>query len=99
MTGVQTCALPIPVLRSLTFPILEFEKGKIQFPLEGSRDALCSLIGKAVKEIYEKDEVAIRLTFESGEVLTIPLDRESTRASAGEGAHFVPEGHGRVLVW
>jgi hypothetical protein len=42
-----------------------------QFPGEGSRDALCALIGKTVRSALGVDEEAISLEFYSGERVQI----------------------------
>jgi hypothetical protein len=86
-----------PVLRALTNPRIETAKGKFIFPREGSRDALCSLIGKTVKSIDVNDGVSAELVFETGEKLSIPLDLESQIRP--EAMHWCPINDGPIQIW
>ena len=43
-----------PFIRALTNPIIEIEKRKFQFPDPGSRDVLCSFVGRIVQSIGTK---------------------------------------------
>ncbi|MBU0462056.1 MAG: hypothetical protein KKE12_00280 [Proteobacteria bacterium] len=52
-----------PLIRILTNPTIETKEEKYQFPGEGSRDNLCSFIGKKVNSVIFQD---------GGAFLTIP---------------------------
>ena len=78
-----------PVLRVFAGPILATEAGRWHFPGPGSRDALCSLIGRVVREVVVQDAVSIELRFQGGERLSIPLD--SASRVGPEAAHFQAE--------
>jgi len=67
-----------PILTCYTPPILECRGRTFVFPHEGSRDALCGLIGDIPYEACEDVESAIVLKMNTGCVLTIRLDRDST---------------------
>ena len=86
-----------PVLRALTPPLLTSEKGEWRFPGPGSRDGLCGLIGDRVSSVEVDDEARICLLFDSGRVLTVPLD--SPTSTSPEAAHFVSEVDRVMHVW
>jgi hypothetical protein len=86
-----------PVLRALTNPRVELDRKSASFPEPGARDLLCMLIGRTVREVTASDGVHIRLTFEDGAVLTVPLDEESHVGP--EGAHFQSHLTAPVQVW
>ena len=86
-----------PVLRALTNPRVEDGGTTAEFPAPGSRDAFCALIGRTVRSVDAQDGVHIRLTFEDGAVLTVPLD-EASRLGP-EGAHFQATLTAPVQVW
>lgn len=92
------------ILRSLTAPLLQLGKESFQFPMPGSRDGFCSLIGQKLTSFtadqheMSTDGSRITLNFESGAVLTIPLDRKSRRGP--EAAHFcLSENDQAMEVW
>ena len=83
-----------PVLRALANPLVRTEGDKSQFPDPGSRDALCSLIGRAIESVRviwsedsptgdERIEFAVR-----DATVVIPLGPE--RGDCPEAAHFIP---------
>jgi hypothetical protein len=86
-----------PVLRAIAWPTLRAANQTYTFPEPGSRDALCALIGQVVRSVENRDGNLIRLSFASGDELTIPLDEASL--ASGEGAHFVPQHNGPIHVW
>lgn len=86
-----------PVLRALTDPRVELGGESAVFPARGSRDLLCALIGRTVRLVEARDGVHIRLTFEDGAQLTLPLDDASYVGP--EGAHFQSTVTGPVQVW
>lgn len=77
-----------PLIRALTNPKIETERGKYQFPEFGSRDALCSFIGKKVQSITFDDGVSLSLVFSPNEKILIPLDDESFIGP--EAMHWCP---------
>ena len=86
-----------PVLRALTNPRVEIDGETISFPEPGSRDRLCALIGRMVRQVDARERVHIRLAFQGGATLTLPLDEASHVGP--EAAHF--QGHltAPVQVW
>jgi hypothetical protein len=85
------------VIRALTNPVIVIGTSRCVFPEAGSRDALCSLIGKMVETINAEDTVAITLTFAGGGRVTIPLSPEAR--TGPEAAHFVPGWDQPIEVW
>ena len=77
-----------PILRALTDPIVEAGTGRHSFPSAGSRDALCELIGSAVRSVVVRPHDRIEVDTDRGAKLIIPLDEESRHGV--EAAHFVP---------
>ena len=77
-----------PLIRALTNPIIETEKGKYHFPESGSRDALCAFIGKKVLSIILEEGVSLSLVFSANEKILIPLDDESYIGP--EAMHWCP---------
>jgi len=85
-----------PVLRVLTDPSVETPKGKSVFPSAGSRDALCSLIGKEVQKVTVTEGIAVVLEFEGGGNITIPIDEKSYKGP--EALHWCPV-NSPMQVW
>jgi hypothetical protein len=83
-----------PILRSLAPPVIFIGARRWEFPHEGSRDAICQLIGRAVEGAAdEPDHLVIRFADEAS--VEIP------KASGGAGpeiAQFVPIRDGRLDV-
>jgi hypothetical protein len=92
-----------PVLRALASPSVQSGEVRVRFPESGSRDALCSLIGSEVLAVTITEGERIEVAVDTGQTLTIPLDRES-RVGV-EAAHYVPaasDGTPRaadMLIW
>jgi hypothetical protein len=86
-----------PILRSLTNPVVEFKGERYEFPLPGSRDVLCSLIGSEVGAVELDDFRFIRLRTRAEHGLITPLD-QSSRVGP-EAVHFVPGVGEPILVW
>lgn len=96
------------VLRCMTGPIVISDGREVRFPSEGSRDALCGLIGGVVEKV-EITADAIELRMASGESLICPLDRRSRTLAEGavlpEALHFVPADlrgqpdGSRMVIW
>ncbi len=78
-----------PVLRALNNPIADINGETIEFPKEGSRDALCSFVGKKVTDVQFREHVTLRLMFVGG-LITIPLDDKSY--GGPESFHWCPLG-------
>ena len=66
-----------PVLRCLAPPTVAGAKGSYTFPLAGSRDALCALIGATVSSVEIAEGRHIRVTFNEARAVTIPLAPEA----------------------
>ena len=66
------------------------------FPGPGSRDALCGLI-EAVLERVDDDGRELRLTFQDGRALVVPLDKASRIGP--EAATFYMGEHQPLVVW
>jgi hypothetical protein len=89
-----------PVLRALAAPILRDGGAQPRFPEAGSRDALCALIGRQVAGVEVDDERAIRLRFEGGAEVEIPVGPLGGAGPARpESAHFVAGTGFPVQVW
>ena len=85
------------IIRSLTCPILLTADKTYKFPEKGSRDGLCSLIGRAVTELVVEDRSRIKIAFVGEASLIIPLaDSERT---GPEAAHFVTGDNQPIEVW
>lgn len=84
------------VVRALTNPRVGLAGSDVSFPHNGSRDALCALIGAVVAAVRFEENVALRLSFaEHGELL-VPLD---ARAMQGpEALHWCPRGEPMQVV-
>ncbi len=80
-----------PILRALADPTVTTRHGVHVFPEVGSRDALCSLIGRAVARADELDD-RLSLTFDAGATVEIP--RVSPSADP-EIAHLIAIDGGR----
>ena len=86
-----------PVLRALARPTLAMSDSSVTFPEPGSRDALCTLIGKRVEGIRVIPGEVIELAFQYGDILTIPLDSESrVGPEAAQYTRGIDQG---VFVW
>lgn len=92
------------VLRSqCSHPKVRLSDGSIyEFPEDGSRDALCSLIDSNVVAASEveadTDDWRIEVRTDKGHVLAIPLGSER-RVGGPEAAHLVPaDASGRLEV-
>jgi hypothetical protein len=76
-----------PLIRALNNPIANIGGKAFPFPKAGSRDALCSFVGKAVIRVKFKGHVELSLAFDDGQI-TIPLDNASYRGP--ESFHWCP---------
>jgi len=86
-----------PRIRALTNPIVRTPKGTFQFPFQGSRDELCSLIGHVVRDIVLRDGHSLEISFSSN-TLTVPLDPKSYLGS--EALHWHPDNDNKnMVVW
>jgi hypothetical protein len=86
-----------PVIRALTNPVVEVGGQRFTFPAQGSRDALCSLIGRGVTRVQLQDTVALTVHFEGGGTIAVPLDADSCRGA--EAMHFQESSTGALQVW
>jgi hypothetical protein len=86
-----------PVIRALTNPVVEFEGQRLTFPAQGSRDALCGLIGRGVARVQLQSAVALTMHFEGGGSIAVPLDANSYRGA--EAMHFQDSPSGALQVW
>ncbi|MCC5581381.1 hypothetical protein IMZ11_37840 [Microtetraspora sp. AC03309] len=76
-----------PKLTALTDPHVQIGSQTWIFPQAGSRDALCTLIGRTVQAVSIKTNECILLDFGEA-ILTIPLDEDNRHGP--EAAHFFP---------
>ena len=74
-------------LRFFTYPSIKTDSFDGKFPDAGSRDALCSLVGKELSSLQLDIGKELILVFESKDMLTLPLGKES-RTLWGEALHF-----------
>jgi hypothetical protein len=80
-----------PVLRIFSSPIVVEGDTRYEFPQDGSRDALCRLIGRVVESAVDQpDQLVIRCAADS--VIEVP---KASRDAGPEIAHFVPTREGR----
>ena len=86
-----------PALTALNHLIVEFHGARTRFPAPGSRDALRSLIEQKVKSVEQREGVHIKLKFQSGHTLLIPLDSGSYIGP--EAATFSDPAKRGLLVW
>jgi hypothetical protein len=85
-----------PVLRSLSSPTVSQGNLHWTFPEEGSRDALCRLIGTTVSALSLVETEKLEIVMTNGMVMRVPLDLSSRVGP--EAMHFVPAGGG-IEVW
>lgn len=86
-----------PILRSLSPPMAIVNGRRYKFPENGSRDALCTIIGSTVRRIELEDDQALQITTSNDRQVIIGLNSESR--SGPEAMHFVPEQGGPIQVW
>jgi len=85
-------------LTFLSHPSIKTDSFSGKFPDAGSRDALCSLIGKEISSVQLDDEKELVLVFESKDTVTLLLDLKS-RSPWGEVLHFSSGGGTIFGVW
>ena len=86
---------------SLTFfshPLIKMNSFDGKFPDVGSRDALCSLIGKKLLSLQLDDEKELVLTFKPKDTVILPMDIES-KMRWGEVLHFYGNDGTGLQVW
>jgi hypothetical protein len=88
-----------PVLRALAAPRVHDGGEQPRFPAPGSRDALCALIGRRVAGVEVDDAHGIRLRFEGGAEVVIPVGSGDAEVVGPESAHFVPGFNQPIQVW
>jgi hypothetical protein len=83
-----------PILRSLARPSVTLAGTRAQFPDDGSRDALCDLIGRVVDAAEDlPDRLLVSLS--GGADFVIP---KASADAGAEIAHFVPTVDGELDV-
>ena len=85
-----------PVIRAFSAPIVSDETGTIRFPGAGSRDKLCSLIGRTVSSFELLADVELRLSLGTAELI-VPLD--AARTVGPEAMHFQDSVTAPVQIW
>ncbi len=85
------------ILRCVSDPAVIVAGTKWQFPDEGSRDALCGLIGSQLAAVTIEDRRVATFRFKSGASVAVPLDDGGRHG--GEAMHFVPGLNEPVSVW
>ena len=90
-----------PVVRALESPILlDGGQERPRFPAPGSRDALCALIGRTLREVEVRDEDVILLRFIDGAEVRVPIGPLGGADPAlPEAAHFVRGPNLPLDVW
>jgi hypothetical protein len=86
-----------PILRCLSNPSLVLDGVAYAFPSQGSRDALCTVIGDTVANISLNPRGRFELTTSRGRKIVVPLDVHSRRGD--EAMHFVPAQNAPMDVW
>jgi hypothetical protein len=84
-------------IRVFTAPFLKNTEGEYKYPQVGSRDALCSLIGRTVVSINILGGERVELYFSGGEALSIPLSSEDQEII--EAMHYVSGQNQPIEVW
>jgi hypothetical protein len=85
------------ILRALTPPLVRSAGGTLRFPEQGSRDALCALIGRNVVNIVVQEGQHIEVRFDGYTCVELPLSVEGRPGP--EAAHFVPGENQPMEVW
>lgn len=86
-----------PILRCLIGPVLKSAGFNGMFPENGSRDALCALIGQPVQTLSLDDHEKLEVKFASGTTLVVPLNQ--VNRTSPEAMHFIPRVGGPIQVW
>lgn len=86
-----------PIIRSEAKPCIKVFGTEFAFPENGSRDALCRVIGSTVHSINLEENHFCELTTSNGCKIIIPLDTKAL--PGGESMHFVPKIGGPIQVW
>lgn len=86
-----------PVVRALSNPTVRGPSVKATFPDKGSRDALCSAIGRIVRSVEVDDDHRAEIGLDGECVITIPLGADNHRGT--EAMHFVAAPYSPVQVW
>ena len=86
-----------PVLRSISNPRIIVKNVEYRFPEQGSRDALCLVIGSRVSTVELREHDALVFATSNGCQVMIPLDVASLRGD--EAMHFMPALGGLMQVW
>ncbi len=85
------------ILRALTRASITSKRGSFTFPARGSRDALCSMIGRVVEHVEVHEQDRIEVVFDDASVLRVPLASEER--TGPEAAHYVPGADLPIEVW
>jgi hypothetical protein len=88
-----------PVIRALITPRISLDGGinRLTFPEQGSRDALCHLIGSVVNTIEIIDKEAFIISFDSEKELILPISPALSPSS--ESIHFTAGPNQPLQVW
>jgi hypothetical protein len=84
-------------LRCLAAPAVTDGGACWVFPGSGSRDALCSLIGRELAAVRAEDGAALVAEFRGGAVLRLSLDHEGR--AGPEAVHFHDHATGETQFW
>ena len=82
-----------PILRAFANPLVRADGYESTFPSFGSRDALCSVIGRKVASVVVTEDSPmgddrIEVTLDHGVSVVIPLGQE--HRAGPEAAHYIP---------
>lgn len=86
-----------PVLRCIADPTVVVRGVSYRFPGEGSRDALCQMIGASIESLNLTEGIALEFVTSNACQVVIPLD--DAHLPYGEAMHFVPWPNQPIQVW
>jgi len=78
-------------LTALSLPYVQANQGKLSYGAAGYRDMLCERISHKVTAASEIEEQEIRITFDDGSVIAIPLGLEEYRGVEAAILQIGPE--------
>lgn len=84
------------VIRALAEPTVWVDGRRFTFPEAGSRDALCSLIGRNAEHVKAQQNIAIEIDFSDSAKVQIPLE---CGHGLVESAHFMPGNNLPMEIW
>jgi hypothetical protein len=74
------------IVRAMSDPLIEIAGQRFEFPNDGARDALCSLLGQTVSQVMLFEDERFILKFGPHDSVAIPLGKSSV---TGESMHYL----------